>query len=84
MVRLNGMRHIGGKTGVQIRYIRDKGESGLIELGSDWRINPEQPLFDELSEEIPTCSVRYHYDTTSLHRMIPQKSNFGQKVAINQ
>ena len=56
----------GGNTAVGIRYTRKKGECGRLNLGGDWKLNPEQSLLDELKHRFGKDHIYYQYNTAKL------------------
>ncbi len=47
---------------VQIRYTRRSGETGCLNLGNDWKVNPRRQLFMELENQLGTDNILCHYD----------------------
>ncbi len=73
----------GGNTEIGISYTRTKGESGRLNLGDAWKVNPEQALLDQLTSRFGEDNIHYHYNTENLINAIPQKQTYRQKATVN-
>ncbi|MGR3984559.1 MAG: DNA polymerase III subunit alpha [Gammaproteobacteria bacterium] len=56
--------HRGGQVQITLRYRRAKGESGVINLGRDWRVHPARPCVDALAEIFGGAHLEFEYDVT--------------------
>ena len=73
----------GGNTEIGISYTRTKGESGRLNLGDAWKVNPDQALLDQLTRRFGEENIHCHYDTKNLINAVPQKQTYRPKVAVN-
>ena len=56
----------GGAVEVPLHYRREKGETGILKLGADWKIHPTRQFIDALTESVGGENLRFEYDTASL------------------
>ena len=56
----------GGSVAVTLRYQRANGETGDLQLGKQWRVQPKQTLFDSLAHFVGADNLSYEYDTSRL------------------
>jgi len=57
--------HRGGQVQIALCYRRAMGESGMLNLGRDWRVHPARPCVDALTETFGAEHLGFEYDATA-------------------
>ncbi len=67
---------------VQIRYTRRSGETGFLNLGDGWKVNPDQKLFVELENRFGTDNINCRYDLHLRDQFLPGNPDTGQNANV--
>ena len=60
--------------------VRD-GETGLLDLGQDWRIRVDTDLLDKLVDVFGEENLFFHYSQEALAKYYPAKPSYRQRAA---
>ena len=71
----------GGKVVVRISYTCANGETGLLDLGEDWRIRVDSELLGKLVDVFGEENLFYHYSQEALAQHYPAKPSYRQRAA---
>ena len=71
----------GGKVVVRISYTCANGETGLLDLGQDWRIRVDTDLLDKLVDVFGEENLFFHYSQEALAKYYPAKPSYRQRAA---
>ncbi len=68
LANLQGLlaRFRGGGVAVSLSYRKGSGESGVLRLGDEWRLQPDPELFVMLAELVDSSATVFRYDVAAL------------------
>ena len=72
----------GGQVAITIHYRRNKGETGIIKPGADWKIRPTRQSLDALSGLVGGDNLRFEYDASPLRNGANQKASVRARLAV--
>ncbi|MGB5706041.1 MAG: DNA polymerase III subunit alpha [Arenicellales bacterium] len=84
MKQLHGLlgQYSGGQVTVTIHYKRAGGERGVVRLGADWNVRPDQELFGALSDMFGSENLKYHYNVAAIRSGPPKKATLPRQYAV--